>query len=119
MMTQRFGDYSPRHMALSNFEVLLASHGAEAPYQASLHQPKLIILDLSMPVMGGIEALERLREWYTDPIIILSATDQEREKVKALDLGADDYVTKPFSPTELTARVRSSIRRVERLAMSE
>ena len=108
-----------KHMALSDFDVLLASHGAEALYQASLHQPKLIILDLSMPVMGGIEALERLREWYTDPIIILSATDQEREKIKALDLGADDYVTKPFSPTELTARVRSSLRRVARLALGD
>ena len=105
-----------RHMATEGFEVLLAAHGEEALYQASLHQPSLIILDLAMPVMGGLEALERLREWYTEPIIILSATDQEREKVQALDLGADDYVTKPFSPTELAARIRASIRRAERLA---
>jgi two-component system KDP operon response regulator KdpE len=64
-------------------------------------------------------ALERLREWYTDPIIILSATDQEREKVQALDLGADDYVTKPFSPAELAARARACMRRADRLSTSE
>ncbi len=108
-----------RHLALEGFEVALAAHGEEALYQASLKQPALIVLDLSMPVMGGLEALERLREWYTEPIIILSATDEEREKVKALDLGADDYVTKPFSPAELVARIRAAIRRAERLSTLE
>lgn len=108
-----------RHMVIEGFEIILAAHGEEALHQASLHQPSLIILDLSMPGMGGLAALERLREWYTDPIIILSATDQEREKIQALDLGADDYVTKPFSPTELAARVRASIRRAERLSASD
>ena len=75
--------------------------------------PHLIILDLSMPVMGGIEALGRLREWYDGPIIILSATDEENKKVEALDLGADDYLTKPFGIQELLARVRSTLRREE------
>ena len=107
-----------RHMAKEGFEVILALHGLEALRKAPLHQPKVIILDLSMPVMDGLSALERLREWYSDPIIILSANDQEREKVRALDLGADDYMVKPFSPTELAARVRACVRRVERLSNS-
>ena len=106
------------HMKQAGFEIYLAGNGHEAIEQASLHQPSAIILDLSMPGMGGLEALGRLREWYTDPILILSATDQEREKVRALDLGADDYVTKPFGTDELAARVRAAIRRAERLASS-
>ena len=67
----------------------------------------------------GLAALERLREWYNGPIVIISATDQEQERVRSLDLGADDYMTKPFSTSELAARVRASIRRAERLSASE
>jgi two-component system KDP operon response regulator KdpE len=104
------------HLTRLGFEIYLAAHGEEALYQASLNQPDVIVLDLSMPGMDGFSALPRLREWYTDPIIILSATDQEREKVRALDLGADDYMTKPFGPDELAARIRAAIRRAERLA---
>ena len=78
-----------RQLSAEGFDVLLASNGEEALYQASLSRPNLIVLDISMPVMDGFEALERLREFFTDPVIILSATDQEREKVRALDLGAD------------------------------
>ena len=104
------------HLMRQGFEIFLAAHGEEALYQASLNQPDVIVLDLSMPGMDGFAALPRLREWYTDPIIILSATDQEREKVRALDLGADDYLTKPFGPDELAARIRAAIRRAERLS---
>ena len=106
------------HLGQAGFEVFLAANGEEAIYQASLRQPDVIVLDISMPGMDGFEALTRLREWYTDPVIILSATDQEREKVRALDLGADDYVTKPFGTDELAARIRAAIRRVERLSAS-
>ena len=104
------------HMKEAGFEIFLAGNGQDAIDQASLRQPDAIILDIAMPGMNGLEALTRLREWYTDPILILSATDQEREKVKALDLGADDYMTKPFGTDELAARVRAAIRRVERLS---
>jgi two-component system KDP operon response regulator KdpE len=104
------------HLSKQGFEVYLAAHGEEALYQASLNQPDVIVLDLAMPGMDGFATLPRLREWYTDPIIILSATDVEREKIRALDLGADDYLTKPFGPDELAARIRASIRRAERLA---
>lgn len=106
------------YMNRSGYEVVLAQHGEEALYRASLEQPDLVLLDLSMPVMDGIETLRRLREWYHEPVIILSATDQEREKVRALDLGADDYMTKPFGTDELSARVRAALRRAERFRAS-
>ncbi len=97
---------------------MLAAHGEEALYQTSLRHPDLIVLDLAMPVLNGLETLGRLRQWYEDPVVILSATDEERQKIKALDLGADDYITKPFSPAELAARIRSALRRRDRLAVS-
>ena len=105
-----------RQLTAEGFDVVLASNGEEALYQASLGHPDLIVLDISMPVMDGFEALERLREFFTDPVIILSATDQEREKVRALDLGADDYMTKPFGGAELSARIRAALRRADRLS---
>lgn len=105
-----------RQLTTEGFDVLLASNGEEALYQASLSRPSLIVLDIAMPVMDGFEALERLREFFTDPVIILSATDQEREKVRALDLGADDYLTKPFGGAELSARIRAALRRADRLS---
>jgi two-component system KDP operon response regulator KdpE len=104
------------HLKAQGYEVTTARDGQEAIEQAALSQPDLIMLDLSMPVMDGIAALERLREWFSGPIIILSATHEEREKVHALDLGADDYLTKPFSIEELLARVRAALRRAERWA---
>lgn len=103
------------HLLKQGFDVFLAAHGEEALYQASLNQPKVVVLDLAMPGMDGFSTITRLREWYTEPIIILSATDQEREKVRALDLGADDYMTKPFGPDEMVARIRAALRRAERL----
>jgi two-component system KDP operon response regulator KdpE len=103
------------HLGGIGFKVLLALNGNEAIHQASLHHPQIVVLDLKMPQMDGFETLTRLREWYNDPVIILSATDQEEEKIRALDLGADDYVTKPFGPGELAARIRAAIRRVDRL----
>lgn len=105
-----------RYLTVDGYEVLFAGDGQEALRQTSLNAPSLVVLDLSMPVMDGLTALERLREWYTDPIIVLTATDEERQKVKALDLGADDYVTKPFSPPELSARIRAALRRKEQFA---
>lgn len=102
------------HLGEFGFKVLLALSGNDAIHQASLHHPQVIVLDLTMSGMDGFETLKRLREWYIDPVIILSATDQEEEKVRALDLGADDYVTKPFRTGELAARIRAAVRRVDR-----
>ncbi len=103
------------HLMNRGFDVFLAAHGEEALYQASLNQPEVVVLDLAMPGMDGFSTITRLREWYAEPIIILSAMDQEREKVRALDLGADDYMTKPFGPDEMVARIRAALRRAERL----
>ena len=101
-----------RQLRAEGYTVESAMDGQECLDKAAEWSPNLIVLDLSMPVMDGIEALARLREWYEGPIIILSATDEETKKVQALDLGADDYLTKPFGIQELMARVRSALRRI-------
>lgn len=91
-----------------------AASGEEALRIASEQPPDLVILDLGLPDLDGQEVLRRLREWLTAPIIVLSARDQETQKIKALDGGADDYVTKPFGMGELLARMRTAIRHASR-----
>ena len=92
------------------YQVLTASSGEAALAAAEVHQPDCVVLDLGLPGIGGLEALRRLRTWTTTPVIILTAVDGERDKVAALDLGADDYVTKPFGMAELLARIRVALR---------
>jgi two-component system KDP operon response regulator KdpE len=92
------------------FRVTTASRGEEGLALAATSEPDLIILDLGLPDMDGVEVCARLREWTEIPIIILSVRDSEREKVAALDTGADDYLTKPFGIEELLARVRVGLR---------
>jgi len=92
------------------FRVTTASLGEEGLTLAATNEPDLIILDLGLPDMDGVEVCARLREWTQIPIIILSVRDGERDKVSALDMGADDYLTKPFSIEELLARVRVALR---------
>jgi two-component system KDP operon response regulator KdpE len=92
------------------FHVTIASRGEEGLALAAANPPDLIILDLGLPDMDGIEVCARLREWTQIPIIILSVRDSERDKVAALDKGADDYLTKPFGIEELLARVRVALR---------
>jgi two-component system, OmpR family, KDP operon response regulator KdpE len=87
-----------------------ATTGSEGLRGASRKPPDLVILDLGLPDMDGQEVLKQLREWFTSPIIVLSARDQEQQKVTALDSGADDYLTKPFSTVELLARIRVALR---------
>ena len=91
-----------------------ASRGEEGLALAAANLPELIILDLGLPDMDGIEVCARLREWTDCPIIVLSVRDTEREKVAALDKGADDYLTKPFGIEELLARVRVALRHSSR-----
>jgi two-component system KDP operon response regulator KdpE len=102
-----------RQLRAHDYRVDTAFNGEEGLRQAGDFRPNLIVLDLSMPVLDGLHTLMRLREWFDGPIIILSGIDEERKKVEALDLGADDYLTKPFGMEELLARVRSSLRRTE------
>jgi two-component system KDP operon response regulator KdpE len=92
------------------FKVTVASRGEEGLTLAAAQQPDIIILDLGLPDMDGVEVCRRLREWTQTPIIILSVRDSERDKVAALDKGADDYLTKPFGIEELLARVRVALR---------
>jgi two-component system KDP operon response regulator KdpE len=87
-----------------------AATGSEGLRNASQKPPDLVILDLGLPDMDGQQVLKQLREWYTSPVIVLSARDQEQQKVMALDSGADDYLTKPFSTVELLARIRVALR---------
>jgi two-component system, OmpR family, KDP operon response regulator KdpE len=89
------------------FEV---STGADGLVEVAQRQPDVVVLDLGLPDMDGLEVIRRLREWSTVPIIVLSARGQERDKVGALDAGADDYVSKPFSAGELLARIRVALR---------
>ncbi|HEX2437576.1 MAG TPA: response regulator [Methylomirabilota bacterium] len=84
--------------------------GADALVEVAQRQPDVVILDLGLPDVDGVEVIRRLREWSAVPIIVLSARGQERDKVAALDAGADDYVSKPFSAGELLARVRVALR---------
>jgi two-component system KDP operon response regulator KdpE len=92
-----------------------AASGEEGLRVASSQPPDLVILDLGLPDVDGHEVLRQLREWLAAPIIILSARDQEIQKIKALDNGADDYVTKPFGIGELLARIRTAIRHANRV----
>lgn len=92
------------------FNVTTASRGEEGLTLAAAQLPDIIILDLGLPDMDGVEVCSRLREWTQTPIIILSVRDSERDKVNALDKGADDYLTKPFGIEELLARVRVALR---------
>jgi two-component system KDP operon response regulator KdpE len=97
------------------FRVTTASRGEEGLALAAANEPDLVILDLGLPDMDGVEVCQRLREWTQTPIIILSVRDSERDKVAALDMGADDYLTKPFGIEELLARVRVALRHSSRM----
>src|SRR5690349_23997340 len=92
-------------------KVIEASTGRDAIDQTAAQRPDLVVLDLGLPDMGGIEVCREIRTWSTTPILVLSARHSDAEKVALLDAGADDYITKPFSPSELQARVRALLRR--------
>ena len=102
------------YLVQEEFEVVTAANGREALFVARQEKPDLIILDIMMPEMGGYEFLRAYGREADTPVIILTAKVEENDKVLGLELGADDYVTKPFSPRELTARVRAVLRRLEK-----
>ncbi len=98
-------------LSTRKYDVILAENGEKAIDLAIDHSPDLVILDIAMPGLGGIEVCRELRTWYTGPIMVLSVRAGDSDKITALDTGADDYLTKPFSAGELLARVRAQLRR--------
>ncbi len=92
------------------YRLFEATTGADGLVEVASRQPDVVILDLGLPDIDGLEVLRRVREWSTVPVIVLSARGQERDKVMALDAGADDYVSKPFGAGELLARIRVALR---------
>jgi two-component system, OmpR family, alkaline phosphatase synthesis response regulator PhoP len=103
------------YLTQEGFEVIVSRDGQEALYNARREKPDLVILDLMMPEMSGYEFLRTYNREADTPVIILTARLDENDKVLGLELGADDYVTKPFSLRELTARVRANLRRLEKV----
>lgn len=98
-------------LAGGEFSLHLAENGQAALAQAVAVKPDVILLDLGLPDMDGVEVIERIRQWSPVPIIVLSVRDRETDKIRALDAGADDYLTKPFGVGELLARIRATLRR--------
>jgi two-component system, OmpR family, KDP operon response regulator KdpE len=101
------------------YRTVLAASGAEALTQASAYNPDFVLLDLGLPDVDGVEIARRLREWTLAPIVVVSARGREDDKVAALDVGANDYVTKPFATGELLARVRVWLRQSARVGAGD
>ncbi len=118
-------DDEPRYLRLmeanlitEGFQVLKATNGQEAVNMVAERHPNLVLLDVMMPVLDGFGACDRIREFSNVPIIMVTARGSEGDRVKGLDIGADDYIVKPFSATELLARVRAVLRRAQNVASS-
>lgn len=94
------------------YKYLTAQNGENAIMQASSHNPDIVLLDLGLPDIDGIEVIKKIRTWSETPIIVISARSEDNDKIEALDAGADDYLTKPFSVEELLARIRVTTRRL-------
>jgi len=103
----------------SDFKVVEAENGNNGVVQTATNHPQLVILDLGLPDRDGLSVIKELRTWTDIPIIVLSVRNSEEDIVKALDLGADDYLTKPFNTSELLARIRANIRRTQQLIDGE
>ena len=106
-------------LAANNYHVLHAGTGKEALLLISSHCPDVVLLDLGLPDMDGPRLIETVRQWSQVPIIVVSARTHEKDKVAALDLGADDYVTKPFGTSELLARIRTACRHMRNRTASD
>jgi two-component system KDP operon response regulator KdpE len=99
----------------NRYTILEAENGGDAIQSAAVHNPDVIILDLGLPDMDGTEVTRRLREWTDVPVIVISVREGEEDKIAAFDAGADDYLTKPFSTSELLARLRVALRRSNKI----
>ena len=116
---QNISNFISTVLTANDFDVLVAQTGAEAVSMITSHCPDLIILDLGLPDMDGINILKEVRSWSSLPIIVVSARTHEHDKVMALDLGADDYIEKPFGTSELLARIRTALRHTRKACGGE
>ncbi len=114
----RMVEFIAMNLELEGFRVVRAANGLEALEKASRERPDLVLLDIMMPEMDGFETLEGLRESSAVPVIFLTAKSEEIDRIRGLDLGADDYITKPFSPREMVSRIRAVLRRTEPAALA-
>ena len=96
-----------------DYKYLAAENGSSAILEASSHHPDIVLLDLGLPDMEGVEVIKKIRTWSNMPIIVISARSEDTDKIEALDAGADDYITKPFSVREVVARVKANLRKSE------
>lgn len=104
------GSFISTTLESNGYRTLRTERGKEAVSVVSSHCPDLILLDLGLPDVDGLDVLRQIRQWSQIPVVVVSARDREKEKVQALDLGADDYITKPFGTAELLARIRAALR---------
>ena len=102
-----------------DYKYLEAENGTSAILEASSHNPDIVLLDLGLPDIEGVEVIKKIRMWSNMPIIVISARNEDTDKIEALDAGADDYITKPFNPLELVARVKSHLRRYMQLGSGQ
>ncbi len=102
-------------LTANGYRVVKTQKGSQGVAMAASHSPDLVLLDLGLPDMDGVEVLKLLRAWSGIPVVVVSARGHERDKVEALDLGANDYITKPFGTAELLARIRNAIRLTQRV----
>ena len=109
-------DFMAKTLTAHEYKVATASNGKEGLAMMTSMLPDIVLLDLGLPDIDGLDVIKQTREWSSLPIIVISARTQEREKVMALDAGADDYITKPFGTFELLARIRTAIRHNNKIA---
>ncbi|MGO5051812.1 response regulator [Lachnospiraceae bacterium LCP25S3_G4] len=98
-----------------SYKHIMAANGKQALTETTIHKPDIILLDLGLPDIDGVSIIKKIRSWSMTPIIVVSARSDDQDKIEALDAGADDYLTKPFSVEELLARLRSTLRRIQYL----
>jgi two-component system KDP operon response regulator KdpE len=116
---ERIVNFISAKLRARNFDVISANCGARALELIQAQAPDIILLDVIMPKKSGLEVLQELRSFSSVPVIILSAKDMSQDKIKGLELGADDYIAKPFDPDELVARISAALRRSEPLKTSQ
>ncbi|UWG95651.1 response regulator transcription factor [Dehalobacter sp. DCM] len=112
---ERICNFMSAILTSNQYAIIKTGKGKEAIAMTASHSPDLILLDLGLPDLDGIDVLKTIRQWSEVPVIVVSARGQEREKVEALDLGADDYLTKPFGTSELLARIRTGLRHSQKI----